>query len=37
MHRNGMKILYDGRVFQFQNGGGVNRIYAEVITGLSAD
>ena len=32
-----MRILYDGRVFQFQRAGGVNRIYAEVITGLPAD
>src|SRR5437667_597963 len=32
-----MRILYDGRVFQFQKAGGVNRIYAEVITGLPAD
>lgn len=32
-----MRILYDGRVFQFQTAGGVNRIFAEVITGLPAD
>ena len=32
-----MKILYDGRVFQFQNAGGINRIYAEVITRLPVD
>jgi len=32
-----MRILYDGRVFQLQKAGGVNRIYAEVITGLPAD
>ena len=32
-----MRILYDGRVFQIQKAGGVNRIYAEVITGLPAD
>lgn len=32
-----MKILYDGRVFQMQKAGGVNRIFAEVISGLPAD
>jgi glycosyltransferase involved in cell wall biosynthesis len=32
-----MRILYDGRVFQIQRAGGVNRIYAEVISGLPAD
>src|SRR5947199_313277 len=32
-----MRILYDGRVFQLQKAGGVNRIYAEVITGLPAE
>ena len=37
MHRRNLRILYDGRVFQFQNAGGINRIYAEVITGLPAD
>ncbi|PYJ31740.1 MAG: hypothetical protein DME88_13665 [Verrucomicrobia bacterium] len=37
MHRNGVRILYDGRVFQLQRAGGVRRIYAEVITGLPAD
>src|SRR5205823_4355456 len=36
-HRRNMRILYDGRVFQFQKAGGVNRIYAEVISGLPAD
>jgi glycosyltransferase involved in cell wall biosynthesis len=29
-----MKILYDGRVFQMQKAGGVNRIFTEVISGL---
>jgi len=37
VHRNGVRILYDGRVFQLQRAGGVRRIYAEVITGLPAD
>ena len=37
MHRRNLRILYDGRVFQFQKAGGINRIYAEVITGLPAD
>jgi glycosyltransferase involved in cell wall biosynthesis len=37
VHRRNLRILYDGRVFQFQKAGGVNRIYAEVITGLPAD
>jgi glycosyltransferase involved in cell wall biosynthesis len=32
-----MKILYDGRIFQVQKAGGVNRIFAEVISGLPAD
>lgn len=32
-----MRILYDGRVFQMQKAGGVNRIFAEVISGLPAD
>jgi glycosyltransferase involved in cell wall biosynthesis len=32
-----LRILYDGRVFQLQRAGGINRIYAEVITGLPAD
>ena len=32
-----MKILYDGRVFQMQKAGGVNRIFAEVISGLPAN
>jgi glycosyltransferase involved in cell wall biosynthesis len=32
-----MKILYDGRVFQFQKAGGINRIFKEVISGLPAD
>jgi len=35
--RNGMRILYDPRVFQLQKAGGVNRIYAEVITGLPVE
>jgi len=37
VHRRNLRILYDGRVFQFQKAGGINRIYAEVITGLPAD
>jgi len=37
VHRRNLRILYDGRVFQFQKAGGVNRIYAEVITGLPAE
>jgi glycosyltransferase involved in cell wall biosynthesis len=32
-----MRILYDGRVFQMQKAGGVNRVFAEVISGLPAD
>jgi glycosyltransferase involved in cell wall biosynthesis len=32
-----MRILYDGRVFQMQSAGGVNRYFAEVISGLPAD
>jgi glycosyltransferase involved in cell wall biosynthesis len=32
-----MRILYDGQIFQIQKAGGVNRIYAEVITGLPGD
>jgi glycosyltransferase involved in cell wall biosynthesis len=37
VHRRNLRILYDGRVFQFQKAGGVNRIYAEVISGLPAE
>jgi glycosyltransferase involved in cell wall biosynthesis len=29
-----VRILYDGRVFQFQKAGGINRVFAEVISGL---
>ncbi len=32
-----MKILYDGRIFQVQKAGGINRVFAEVISGLPAD
>ena len=32
-----MKILYDGRIFQMQKAGGINRVFAEVISGLPAD
>jgi glycosyltransferase involved in cell wall biosynthesis len=32
-----MKILYDGRIFQMQKAGGINRYFAEVISGLPAD
>jgi len=29
-----MRILFDGRVFQFQKAGGINRYFAEIIAGL---
>jgi glycosyltransferase involved in cell wall biosynthesis len=29
-----MKILFDGRIFQFQRAGGINRYFAELITRL---
>src|SRR5277367_4527089 len=32
-----MRILYDGRVFQSQRAGGINRYFAEIISGLPAD
>jgi glycosyltransferase involved in cell wall biosynthesis len=32
-----MRILYDGRVFQFQKAGGINRYFAEIISRLPAD
>jgi glycosyltransferase involved in cell wall biosynthesis len=32
-----MRLLYDGRVFQFQRAGGINRYFAEIISGLPAD
>src|SRR6266700_4486601 len=32
-----MRILYDGRVFQMQRVGGVNRYFAEIISGLPGD
>lgn len=32
-----MRILYDGRVFQFQKAGGINRYFAEIISGLPPD
>jgi hypothetical protein len=32
-----MRILYDGRVYQFQKAGGIKRYFAEIITGLSRD
>jgi glycosyltransferase involved in cell wall biosynthesis len=32
-----MKILFDGRVFQFQKAGGINRYFAEIIRGLPQD
>jgi glycosyltransferase involved in cell wall biosynthesis len=32
-----MRILFDGRVFQFQKAGGINRYFAEIITGLPAE
>ena len=32
-----MRILYDGRVFQIRRAGGVNRYFAEIISGLPGD
>jgi glycosyltransferase involved in cell wall biosynthesis len=32
-----MKILYDGRIFQIQKAGGINRYFAEIISRLPAD
>jgi glycosyltransferase involved in cell wall biosynthesis len=32
-----MDILFDGRVFQFQRAGGINRYFAEIISGLPPD
>ena len=32
-----MRIIYDGRAFQFQRSGGINRYFAEIISGLPAD
>jgi glycosyltransferase involved in cell wall biosynthesis len=32
-----MRILYDGRIFQAQKAGGINRYFAEIISGLPAD
>lgn len=32
-----MKILYDGFIFQMQRAGGINRYFAEIISGLPAD
>jgi glycosyltransferase involved in cell wall biosynthesis len=32
-----MRILYDGRIFQMQRAGGINRYFAEIISGLPAD
>jgi glycosyltransferase involved in cell wall biosynthesis len=32
-----MRLLYDGRVFQFQKAGGINRYFAEIISGLPVD
>ncbi len=31
------KILFDGRVYQFQRAGGINRYFAEIISGLPLD
>ena len=31
-----MKILYDGKIFQMQKAGGINRYFAEIISGLPA-
>ena len=32
-----MKIHFDGRVYQFQKAGGINRYFAEIIAGLPED
>jgi glycosyltransferase involved in cell wall biosynthesis len=32
-----VRILYDGRVFEFQRAGGINRYFAEIISGLPAN
>ncbi|MEO7796941.1 MAG: glycosyltransferase family 1 protein [Opitutaceae bacterium] len=32
-----MNLVYDGRIFQIQRAGGINRYFAEVIGGLPAD
>jgi glycosyltransferase involved in cell wall biosynthesis len=32
-----LKLLFDGRAFQFQKAGGINRYFAEVIKGLPSD
>jgi glycosyltransferase involved in cell wall biosynthesis len=32
-----MRILYDGRIFQMQKAGGINRYFAEIISGLPVD
>jgi glycosyltransferase involved in cell wall biosynthesis len=32
-----MNILYDGQIFQMQRAGGINRYFAEIISGLPAD
>ncbi|HEX3800822.1 MAG TPA: glycosyltransferase family 1 protein, partial [Verrucomicrobiae bacterium] len=32
-----MRIFYDGRIFQMQKAGGINRYFAEVISGLPAE
>ncbi len=32
-----MRILYDGRIFQLQKAGGINRYFAEIIAGLPGD
>jgi glycosyltransferase involved in cell wall biosynthesis len=32
-----MRILYDGQIFQMQKAGGINRYFAEIISGLPVD
>jgi len=32
-----MRILYDGRAFQFQKAGGINCVFADIISGLPAE
>src|ERR1700728_3264194 len=32
-----MKILFDGTIFKIQRAGGINRYFAEVISGLPAN
>src|SRR5437879_7957189 len=32
-----MRILYDGRAFQYQRAGGINRYFSELVSGLPED